>query len=312
MAQTFKSKTLISRTGIFSHEVAAPNLVYNTGNQIISGNKTFVNNIEVQGTGIFNAIDLNNIDNLALSGIDISITGSTVNVYGNILISGNPVLTGVDLSSYATITNLASTGSTLTINLASTGSTLDSKINALSGSLNSSGISLTNTINSLSGSLNSTGINLFTRINNLSGYINSTSSNIVFITGNQNIGGNKTFTGITTFSDAGSFHTIQITNKKLSSYSFNSTNFIFEDNYLNFANSSSNLIGILPSGIVSGINYYAKNLNSGILLISGSGERTIDGFPTLNLYKNESVQLVGVNNPGYTGWITISADGGIS
>jgi hypothetical protein len=123
---------------------------------------------------------------------------------------------------------------------------------------------------------------------------------------------NETISGVKTFAQTGSFNTLQITNKKLSSYSLNSTNFVFGDNYLNFANSSSNLTGILPSGITSGINYYAKNLNSGIFFISGSGSRTIDGFSTLNLYKNESVQLVGVNTVGYTGWVTISADGGIS
>lgn len=87
------------------------------GDQTISGKKTFIDNINVSGTGTFNSLDLNNVDNLSLSGIDISITGSTVNVYGNILISGNPVLTGVDLSSYATISNLASTGSTLQTNI---------------------------------------------------------------------------------------------------------------------------------------------------------------------------------------------------
>jgi hypothetical protein len=121
MANIFRAKSLISRTGTFSHEVTAPNLVYNTGNQTISGEKTFA------GTGIFNAVDLNNIDNLSLSGIDIDITGSTVNVYGNVLISGNPVLTGIDLSSYATVANLSTTGSTL-----------DTKANNLSGYINSS------------------------------------------------------------------------------------------------------------------------------------------------------------------------------
>jgi len=54
------------------------NLVYNTGNQTISGVKTFVNNIGVSGTGVFNAIDLNNIDNLSISGVDITITGGNV------------------------------------------------------------------------------------------------------------------------------------------------------------------------------------------------------------------------------------------
>jgi hypothetical protein len=48
------------------------------------------------------------------------------------------------------------------------------------------------------------------------------------------------------------------------------------------------------------------------LLITGSGQRTIDGFSTVNLYRNESLQLLGVNNVGYTGWVTLSADNGVS
>jgi len=235
MANIFKAKTLVGRSGIFSNEVIAPNLVYNTGNQTILGNKTFVDNIEVQGTGIFNSVDLSNISEFQFSGVTMNLVDTNVYVSGGwIYISGNPVLTGSQSIS--------------TINL----------------------------------------------------------DNIVYTTGNQNIYGDKTF------ANTGSFNTLQITNKKLSSYSYNSTNFFFGDNYLNFANSSNNITGILPSSIISGINYYAKNLNSGILLITGSVERTIDGFSTLNLYKNESVQLVGVNNVGYTGWVTISADGGIS
>jgi hypothetical protein len=43
MAQRFKAKTLISNSGVFNNEVIAPNLVYNTGNQTISGVKTFAN-----------------------------------------------------------------------------------------------------------------------------------------------------------------------------------------------------------------------------------------------------------------------------
>jgi hypothetical protein len=163
---TFSTITNLASTGnILDSKINALSgsavLLY--GNQIISGTKTFVDNqifnqnINISGTGVFNALDLNNIDQLSLSGIDISITGSTVNVYGNILISGNPVLTGVDLSSYATTANLASTGSTLTSNLASTGSTLN------------------------------------TKIDNLSGYVNSSNSNIVFTTGDQNINGTKIF-----------------------------------------------------------------------------------------------------------------------
>lgn len=52
MANIFKAKTLVSRTGIFSHEVIAPNLVYNTGDQNISGAKNFYTRPTVNGTGV--------------------------------------------------------------------------------------------------------------------------------------------------------------------------------------------------------------------------------------------------------------------
>ena len=183
------------------------------GNQSITGNKTFINNITVSGTGTFNAIDLDNIDNLSLSGVDVTLTNSIVNVAGNIFISGNPVLTGVDLTPYATTSNLALTGLNLSnninslsglftgytgnldstfasdIQLANTGSTLDTKIDNLSGYVtgaNATFASITNLAN--------TGSTLNTNINNLSGYINSTDSNIVFTTGNQSVAGNKTLT----------------------------------------------------------------------------------------------------------------------
>lgn len=55
------------------------------GNQTISGVKTFVDSINVSGTGIFNSVDLNNIDILSLSGVDITITS------GNVILT-NPVL----------------------------------------------------------------------------------------------------------------------------------------------------------------------------------------------------------------------------
>jgi hypothetical protein len=45
MAQRFKAKTLLSNSGVFFNEVVAPNLVYNTGNQKISGFKNFPDGI---------------------------------------------------------------------------------------------------------------------------------------------------------------------------------------------------------------------------------------------------------------------------
>lgn len=55
-----------------------PNLVYNTGNQTISGIKTFANNIAVSGTGIFNSLDLSSVDTISLSGVDVTITNGVV------------------------------------------------------------------------------------------------------------------------------------------------------------------------------------------------------------------------------------------
>ena len=50
MAQRFKAKTLLSNSGVFNNEVIAPNLVYNTGNQTISGNKIF-NSLRIEPSG---------------------------------------------------------------------------------------------------------------------------------------------------------------------------------------------------------------------------------------------------------------------
>jgi len=77
----FLNGQIVGNTGAFQ-KLYADNLVYNTGNQIISGIKTFANaisgNFQVSGTGIFNALDLNNIDTLSLSGVDITITSGAV------------------------------------------------------------------------------------------------------------------------------------------------------------------------------------------------------------------------------------------
>jgi len=101
MAQRFKAKTLLSNSGVFNNEVIAPNLVYNTGNQNISGVKTFANNIQVSGTGIFNAIDLNSVDIISLSGVDVTITSglvvltNPVSAPNLVYNSGNQTISGV-------------------------------------------------------------------------------------------------------------------------------------------------------------------------------------------------------------------------
>ena len=92
--------------------ILANNLVYNTGNQTISGNKTF---------------DLAPI------------------------LSGNPLITG-NLSLYATAINLASTGSTLNTRINDLSGYVNNQNTSISNNLSSTGNTLQNSINSLSGS----------------------------------------------------------------------------------------------------------------------------------------------------------------
>ena len=434
MANIFKAKSLISRTGVFSNEVIAPNLVYNTGDQTISGVKNFASRPTVNGTGVlligeaaslpitivyttgdqaisgnktFNnnvviSENLNvtgsiiakniiapNYENLLISGYSSAMVGSDINIIpgispfsigkinltaagdqvegninlkgnvdvnnygdnfggpsavpsglghkfiiyksglnlynhnasfksfevnqtgvytlnktpiysdGQIYISGNPVLTGVDLSSFATVINLASTGSALNNSIISlsglftgftgalddafasdaqlytTGSTLDSKINSLSGYVTGTDATLTT-------NLASTGSTLNIRINNLSGYINSSASNIVFTTGNQIISGIKTFAENTTFGDTGQGDFLVISGNNFTVYgsgNFTSGLFVNGNAVLTGVDLSSyaTLVNLASTGStldtkinsLSGYSASAANLTStGITLIS--------------------------------------------
>ena len=138
--------TLNTKINNLSGYINSPNsnIVFTTGDQSISGIKTFNNDVVFTGTAIFNEIDLSDTDNILLSGVNIQIVSGSITLTNMPTISGNPLITGVDLSSYltsstasatyATITNLASTGSTLSTNLNTTGATLSNKIDSLSGS----------------------------------------------------------------------------------------------------------------------------------------------------------------------------------
>jgi len=119
------NRLFINGTGVLLSGEAGqvPNTVVQTsGSQNISGSKTFSatqsftenvtfsKNISVSQTGIFGNMEVS-VDEINISGINLTLIDGT-GVFQNILLSGNPVLTGVDLSSYATISNLATTGST--------------------------------------------------------------------------------------------------------------------------------------------------------------------------------------------------------
>jgi hypothetical protein len=92
--------------------ILANNLVYNTGNQTISGTKTFIQDTTFGDTG--------QGDFLVISGNNFTVYGSG-NFTSGLFVNSSPVLTGSS-TLYATSANLASTGSTL-----------DNKINSLSG-----------------------------------------------------------------------------------------------------------------------------------------------------------------------------------
>jgi len=109
--KNFYLRPTVNGTGVLlSGEAAQVDLsstVRTTGAQTISGVKTFVNNqtfsgnVNVFGTGIFNALDLNNIDTLSLSGVGVNIVNGTVisnyPIHGSNLVynTGNQTISGV-------------------------------------------------------------------------------------------------------------------------------------------------------------------------------------------------------------------------
>ncbi len=168
-----------------------------------------------------NDVGLSNVENVSILGVSGYLQDQINNISGNSGITGdfypnsNPsgFITGVDLSSYATITNLANTGSilnsrinslsgTLTgnyltttvagntyatiTNLATTGSTLQTNINTVASNLATTGSTLQTNINTVASNLATTGSTLNTKINNLSGVS-------VLTFGDQNIFGTKYF-----------------------------------------------------------------------------------------------------------------------
>ena len=283
MANIFKAKTLLGRTGIFSHEAIAPNLVYNTGNQTISGIKTFAEN------AVFG--DPSQGDFLVISGNTFTIYGSG-NFTSGLFVNGNPVLTGVNLSSYAT-----------TANLALTGSTLDTKINNLSGVsvltfgdqnisgnknfLNNLGVSGTgffsaidlNNIDTLS--LSGVDITITSGVVTLTNPVSA--PNLVYNTGDQTINGLKTFTSSIDIYSGTSPQSLRI---------FNSTG----------TNSGEfGLIGWRNNQFVIG----SQQSQSGILrdvVITGNNIN-INGSGVLNIFDNTNI----VGNLTVTGNTTITS-----
>ena len=196
----------------FTASLTGQNVVYTTGNQNISGLKSFSTRLTVNGTGVLlQGEAAAGVTNAVYTTGDQTINGIK-NFTGTLQYSGNVVATATNLAStgstlqtninnlsstYATINNLASTGSTLVTNLASTGSTLSSRINSLSGSS-----VLTTGNQSIGGTkdfttrptVNGTGVLLSGEVTT-----GGTVTNVVFTTGDQTIGGIKNFNGTLQF-----------------------------------------------------------------------------------------------------------------
>jgi hypothetical protein len=70
--------------------------INNIGQITVSGTDIYLIDsvFNVSGTGVFNALDLNNIDNLSLSGVDINIQGANVTLGQNLNILGDLNVSG--------------------------------------------------------------------------------------------------------------------------------------------------------------------------------------------------------------------------
>jgi hypothetical protein len=315
--KNFSFRPTINGTGILlSGEVgefaALPNtIVYTTGNQTISGNKSFVNKIylnnenneEIGGTslqGNVSGISLNTFQNPTDIKIKTNFVGghheeviSIHNNYYTDAIFGKSINTDQYQGDQIVIYQ---TGSAYGVP-SSKGPYIRLGENNIISEKNTSKLGIgtlspTEKVHISGGNLKIEG--------------DAIANNLVYNTGDQTISGTKTF------AETGSFNTLLIKNKILSSYNYATSNFTFNNNYINLINAPNNVTGTLPSEITSGINYYVKNLNTGRLTITGDANKSIDGFSTVHLYQNESLQLFGVNSVGYTGWVTISSDVGVS
>ena len=236
--------------------VSDEQVVYISGNQTISGVKTFA-------TGIF-------APNL------VYITGNQT-IGGYKLISGSTSTTILQVGGYSFVTPNPFLG--------------DARFQASNPWLGASSSSLLNHVIGFDSAPSQFNVSQVLTMPG-SSFLNRHGA--VLVTGNQTISGTKTF------------DIIEIRNTNYNYFIVSTT---LGNNYINLANSTSGITATLPS-IASGRNYIVKNLNTGTLTVTGSN--SIDGNVNLKLYKNESAHLLGVKNVGFTGWVSLNTNPGIS
>lgn len=97
-------------------------------------------------------------------------------------------------------------------------------------------------------------------------------------------------------------------NNSTSQFNYYIDNFNISDYYLNLVSHPSGVTGYLPP-VSNGLRFNIKNLGEGLLVVSGSAN--IDQLDSISIQKNESIELLGVNNSYYSGWATIISNPGL-
>lgn len=275
-----------------------------------------VNNTNIGGTTNNNNYYVG-VTGVSVSGSD-SITGKITiqGIYGTqVILSGNTVGisggTSQDLSSYATISNLATTGTTLYNDIIGLSGVGNTTIN----NLTTTGQTLNNLINGLSGQLNQTGSNLYNLIN--------TEKNKQTITG-ISISGGSSLTGLFSIVQGANITLTQLGNTGFSiagSAGGNPSNGV-TGIYVNNNNSISGAIKIADAGNVTvtqvgnTITISGNSLTSGstlpfifgnVNIVSGSGNSQFIQFsqnfaatPIVlgNIFNNSGDGIVGFNTSG--------------
>ena len=93
-----------------------------------------------------------------------------------------------------------------------------------------------------------------------------------------------------------------------SQFTYHIDNFNISNYYLNLVSNPSGVTGYLPP-VSNGLRFNIKNLGEGLLVVSGSAN--IDQLDSISIQKNESIELLGVNNSYYSGWATIISNPGL-
>jgi len=231
------------------------------------------------------------------------------------IVSGNKLITGVDLSSYLTSFSASSTYSTIT-NLASTGSTLDTKINNLSGYVTGTNATFASVTN-----LANTGSNLDTKINNLSGYltgitgtfgtsVNSLNANAVFITGNQIISGIKTFASRPTVNSTGILFSGEAAPKDIGTTINISSNTIS----LDLSTFSYFLVNLNNNITTTNFNNpkAAPEVTNFVLQLSGDGTIRSVTWPTSLRWPGSTAPIITIGPNKVDTYSIFSYDGGVS